>query len=208
MKLNKYVLALTCTFAVAAQAENNWYVLGSAGVTRAQVKEADINKAWTDAGATVNSSKIDKTDTGYKLQIGYKLMQNLAIEGGYVDLGQAEHTANLTGGVGKTDWEAKGWNINVVGIVPFTDKFSVLAKLGFIQAKVEATAHATGAAASLADSASSTHIRSIFGVGAAYAITDALSVRAEAESYSSLGNDQKTGQADVYLFSAGVSYSF
>lgn len=204
MKLNKYVVALTCTLAAAAHADTNFYVLGSAGVTQTSVSKGDINKLLESAGATVNSSSVDNNDTGYKFQVGYQLMKNFAVEGGYVDLGQAEFKSKTTGGDIKTDWEAKGWNLDAVGIVPLTDHVSLLAKFGVIQAKVEAKAHATGAS----DSTSASHIASIFGFGAAYAFNNNLSIRAEAESYNSLGNADKTGKGDVYLFSAGVAYKF
>lgn len=208
MKLNKYVLALTCTFAAAAHAENNWYVLGSAGLTRAEVKQSDINSELETAGATIVSSDLDRTDTGYKFQVGYELMKNFAIEGGYVNLGKAEYKANLVGGDAKVEWKARGWNIDAVGIIPFTDSFSAFAKFGLIQAKVKATAEATGAGGSLSDSTSSTHLKSLFGFGAMYAINTNLGVRAEFESYNSLGDSLKTGEGDVYLLSAGVSYKF
>ena len=205
MKLNKYVVALTCTLAAAAHAETNFYVLGSAGVSRPSVNKSDINKLLeSNTGTTVTSSSIDNTDVGYKLQAGYQLTKNFAVEGGYVDLGQAEIKSTTTGGEIKTDWEAKGWNLDAVAIIPVTGSFSVLAKFGVMQAKVEAKVHSSGAS----DSSNATHIAPIFGLGAAYAFNNNLSIRAEAESYSSVGNADKTGRADVYLLSAGVAYKF
>lgn len=209
MHLNKYVLAAACTFAVAAHADTNFYVLGSVGQDRVSgLKKSDINDELTTAGATINSSKLDTEDTAYKLQVGYQVTENFAIEGGYVDLGQAEYKADVVGGSAKVTWEAKGWNLNAVGMVPITKNFTVLAKLGAIHAKVEAKATAYGAGGSASDSNSITRTKSVVGVGAAYAITDNLGVRVEAESYNSLGSSGSTGEADVFLLSAGVSYKF
>jgi OmpA-OmpF porin, OOP family len=212
MKLDKYLLVLTCALAATAHAESNWYLAGSIGQSSFDASKSDGDASLNDVGLGVNSSSLDDEDTAYKIQLGYQFNPNFAIEGGYVDLGGLTYKANVTDGIfdynAKMDVEASGLNIAAVGILPLNDNFSLFAKFGFINAKVETTVKVSSGGFSSSGSEDSTDLKPMFGIGAAYSITDQLAIRVELERYSKLGDEDSTGEGDVDLLSGGILFKF
>lgn len=212
MKLNKYLLALTCALTATAHAENNgFYVAGSVGQSHFNLdwNKSDADSLLEDAGLTINSSKLDKHDSAYKIQVGYQFNKNFAVEGGYVDLGAAEYKANVNGvGTGKAEYEATGVNIGAVAIMPFTSSFSLLAKFGFIRSDVDFNIRASAGGVSDSESESAKKIDTFVTFGAQYSFTDNLAVRAEFDNYNKIGDSNETGEAKVKLLSAGVVFKF
>lgn len=209
--MNKGIVALVSVIiagsASIAQA-GDFYVMGAVGRTSLDVNKGDIDNAVRSAGATALSSSLDKNDTGYKVQLGYQVNPYFAVEGGYVNLGKANYRASFTGGTANAEVKADGWNIAALGIYPFNDQFSIFGKLGVIDAKVTASATATGPAGSATASDSSTKLKPNYGIGAMYNVTKAVAIRAEYERFNKLGNSSTTGEANIDLLSLGVSYKF
>ena len=130
----------------------------------------------------------------------------------------------ISGGALKIKTQAKGFNIDAVGMLPLGSGFSLFAKVGFISAKVESkstftqSGYVIGFACPIqgcpsainpaSDSTSSTDLKVLFGLGAAYDINALLNVRVEVERYSKLGDNNSTGEGDVDLYSAGIAYKF
>lgn len=86
-------------------------------------------------GVNVGQNKIDvssvKESTAFGILGGYAYNENLAAEVAYIDLGSAERnfsTSKLTGNV---------ISIAAVGSLPLNNDFSVFAKLGYAQSKIE-----------------------------------------------------------------------
>lgn len=212
MKLNKYLLALTCAISTAAHAEHNWYFAANIGQSSFDASKSSGDDIFNSLGLDINSSSLDDTDTAYKIQVGYQFTPNFAIEGGYIDLGAATYKANVTDGFfdynAKIEIEAKGWNIAGVGMLPLNDSFSLFAKLGFINADVESTIKFSSGGISASESEDSTDFKPTFGLGAAYAVTSQLALRVEFERYNDLGDEDKTGEGDVDLLSGGIVYKF
>lgn len=195
--------------AVSASA-GDWYGVGSIGRSSLpnDNSKGDIDSALVSAGATGLSSSFDDSDTGYKLQLGYQFNQNWAVEGGYVDLGEFKYHASYTGGAANAKAKADGWNIDVVGILPINDQFSVFGKLGFIDAKVKIDASATGPGGSASGSADDTCWKGTWGVGATYNFSKTIGIRAEWERFDKLGDKGSTGESNVNLLSVGLSFKF
>lgn len=196
--------ASVCTPAFAGDV----YVLGSVGQSSFSDDKSTVDDALRSVGVTNLSSSLDKSDTGYKLQVGYQFTPNLAIEGGYVNLGKEKYSATFTGGTASADAKASGWNIDALGIWPVNDSFSVFGKIGLIDAKVELNATATGPGGSASASVSSTDWKSTWGVGASYNINKTVGLRAEYEQFVKLGNTDTTGESTVSLLSVGVVVHF
>lgn len=211
MKLNKIMLALVCSLAATAHAEGNFYVAGSIGQSRFNLDwdKSDADALIEDASLTVNSSKLDKRDTAYKVQIGYQFNQYFAVEGGYIDLGAAEYKAEIDGGAtGKVEYETTGVNIGAVAVMPLTSSFSLLAKFGLIRSDVDFTVRASAGSVSASETESGTQIDTYVGLGAQYAFTDNFAARVEYDNYNNVGDDNKTGEAKVKLLSAGLVVKF
>lgn len=204
LALIAFVAATVATPALAGDV----YIVGSIGRSTVDLNKNFLDNALTSAGATSLSSTLDDSDTAYKIQVGYQYSQNFAVEGGYINLGEATYSASYTGGSANAKAEASGLNIAAVGILPINQSFSVFGKLGLIDAKVKVSANATGPGGSASGSASSTDWRPYFGAGGTYNVNKQLGIRIEYEQFNGLGDDKKTGEADVSLLSMGVVYKF
>lgn len=207
MKKLALIAMLAATVAAPAFA-GDFYVVGSVGQATMDLNKSEIDNSLTSAGVTGLSSSLDKTDTAYKIQLGYQFNQNVAVEGGYIDLGKGKYSATFTGGTGTANAKASGVNVAVLGILPINEAFSAFAKLGVIDAKVKTDVSATGPGGSASASASSTKLKTTWGIGASYQFSKQVGVRVEYEQFKKLGDASTTGESDVSLVSAGIVLKF
>jgi len=228
MKTKLWIACSLIAGAMSAHAESGFYVLGSVGQSHFNDGglQRDTREFASEEGLALTSSKLDRSDTGYKLQLGYQFNDNFAIEGGYVDLGSLQYKGTLYGNDGfdrldgtiKAKAEASGINLDAVLILPINSGFSLFGKLGVIDAKLKVKADARAVdteissgdsvAGSASDSESTTKIKAHIGLGVAYNFYQGFSVRVEAERFAKLGDSKKTGETDVDLYSVGLSYRF
>lgn len=104
------------------------------------------------------------------------------------------------------DIRPMGINLDAVGMLPFTDKFSAFARLGVIYARAKDSFSGTGAVNVLAPDAKKTAANYKFGLGLQYDFTRALGGRLEAERFHL--DDAVGNKGDIDLFSLGVVYRF
>lgn len=208
------VAALAALAAPAAQAqtqaaETGWYAGGSIGRAGATIDDDRIRGGLAAQGLVTNTLEDREHDTGYKVFGGWQFNRNLALEAGWFDLGEFGYTARTTAPGSLTgNMSARGFNLDLVGALPLTERFSVLGRVGVTSMRTEGRFSATGAArvpyASANSSQTSGNVK--WGVGVAYAFTEALSMRLEAERYrlkDSVGN-----RGDVDMVSVGLVYRF
>jgi hypothetical protein len=125
MKKALAVAVLAALSAPALAADPAWYVYGAAGQTKLDISKSDLDADVRDITGTTPSSTLDNSDTGFTLQLGYRVAPNLAVEGGWFDLGKAVYKANAGGGLTvNEDVKASGFGISGVGIIPIANKFS------------------------------------------------------------------------------------
>jgi OOP family OmpA-OmpF porin len=203
-KAGLIAVALTASSVACAQG----YVLGSIGRTTVDLDKGRLDGILTSAGAAALSSSLDKNDTGYKIQVGYQVNPNLAVEGGWIDLGKASYSATFTGGNAKADVKASGFNIAALGILPINASFSFFGKLGLIDAKVDASASAVGAGGAAWASATATNWKPYLGLGGTFNVNKQIGIRAEYEQFNKLGDANTTGRGNVDLLSLGVVFKF
>ncbi|MDO9143460.1 outer membrane beta-barrel protein [Rhodoferax sp.] len=202
-KLSLLTLALMAApFAMAQDA--GWYAGANIGQTRSSLDNASISNSLL--GATppaITSISEDNSDRGYKLFGGYQINKYLALEGGYFDLGQFDFVTNtnapstLNGNI-----QVRGVNLDAVGILPITDKFSAFGRLGVTHAHTKGSF--AGATTVNSTRASDNNLK--VGLGVQYAFTDALSLRAEIERYRI--NDSVGQKGDIDMASVGLVYRF
>jgi OmpA-OmpF porin, OOP family len=200
------VAALLASGAALAQSANSgWYGGGLVGRSAATVDEARIVNGLAGQGLSTSNFIKDDRDTGYKLFGGYQFNRNIGLEAGFFDLGNFGYAASTApAGSLLGDIRVRGLNLDLVGTLPISERFSVLGRVGVNQARVDGTFAASGAVrlpfASANTSERSTGYKA--GIGLAYALTNALSVRAEAERYrikDSVGNRGHIDQVSVGL---------
>lgn len=202
-------LAALAVFASPAIAQSGWYGGASVGRSAATIDDEGITGGL--AGQGLSTTSIDDRDrsTGYKLFGGYQFTPNIGVEAGVFDLGRFGYTAttvpagSLTG-----EMRSRGLNLDLVGTLPLTGKLSALGRVGVTSIRSKDSFSATGAASvpygNPSPSERSTNLK--VGLGLAYAITDSLSVRAEAERYRLKDGIGNKGHVD--LVSVGLVYRF
>ena len=195
----KTVLVLMAAFAIsvpAFAADTGGYLVGMVGQTK-------FNQDATDTTGLTNASVKD-TGTGIKLGGGYAFNRNLAVEGAYVDLGKATLSGTFGGNNVSATFKASGLVVVAAGMLPLSNQFTLLGRLGVIDATVKADASVGNASAS----DKSTKVKTTFGIGVAYSFTPQFAIRGDFDRYSKLGDSNTTGESDVDMISIGVVYKF
>ena len=202
------LLALAAMVSPYALADDfGWYGGANIGRSAATIDDARITSGLASGGLSASSISDRDRSTGLKLYGGYQFNRNFALEGGYFDLGKFGYTANTipAGTLGATI-KLKGFNLDAVGILPITDRFSALGRVGLNYAQARDYFAGTGAVNVTNPSPSQSGTNYKLGVGLQYAFTEALGIRAEVERYRV--NDAVGNKGHVDLFSVGLVYRF
>ena len=149
-------------------------------------------------GGAVGTS-CDDEDTGWKVFGGARLSPNLALELGYVDLGEADVDFRVEDTFGNANVEVDAFVYSLLLIYPVSESFSIFGKVGGFYWDAEAEATVVGFGSADADE-NGTDL--MFGVGGAFNITKNISVRAEWERYNDIED------YDVDMLSGSVVYMF
>jgi OmpA-OmpF porin, OOP family len=207
-KLGVIALALLAGTVASAQG-TGWYAGGNVGRSAVTIDNAGITSGLAGQGLATSSIDDHDRSTGYRLFGGYQLTPNVALEAGYFDLGHFGYTAHTTP-TGTLDGKIriKGWDLDLVGKLPLTDRLSALARVGATSIRSSDSFSAVPVAsvpyANATPSQRSTNLK--VGLGLEYAFTESLSMRAEAERYRLKDAVGNTGHAD--LFSIGLVWRF
>lgn len=204
--LGLMALAATTTSVVKAD-DAGWYMGGNIGQSTADIDNNRITENLLDGGFSEIMIDNDDRDTGYKLFGGYQFNRNFALEGGYFDLGEFSYSAT-TMPLGTLDGNMKlrGINLDLVGFIPFSEKFSAFGRVGVNYAEAKDRFSGTGAVNVLSPRAEERDTNVKIGAGVQYAFTDALAMRVEAERYRI--NDAVGNKGDIDLMSVGLVYRF
>ena len=166
----------------------NGFYLG-AGIASAQIEVDDVYADFSEVD-------FDEKDTGYKLFAGYRFLDFLAVEGGYVDFGNPTYSTTMGDTVLNTSFALDGWDACVVGILPI-GPVDLFAKAGFFWWDAEVDAAIDDSSWSGLDSGSDP----VYGIGAAVWLGQ-FSIRAEYEIFD-------ISEADnVSQISLGLAYTF
>lgn len=214
MKFTKKTALLTCAIAAAfttslsfADDDAGWYLGANYGQSRARLDEFTIVKDVLAPGYSASLFDDNTIDGGGKLFTGYQFNRYVSLEAGYFDLGEFQFNAVTSpAGMLNTNMQVRGFNIDVVGYLPFTEKLSAFGRLGVTHALTQDTFSGTGAASVLGGKL---HDRDDFGkagVGLEYKFTDSFAVRLEAERYRISNATYDHNNIDLY--SVGFVYRF
>lgn len=190
------VAAAQDTPAKAGGAASPWYVGVGIGLSDASIPEqtiGGINSVLSAAnGATFSVIDKDKRSTGVKYLVGYSLNRNFAVEGGYAVLGKSSVSMDFRSGtpvsasVGgfNMEYEMTAAFVDVVGMLPLGEKWSLIGRIGASYGKVAADFNGTPITFIVSnDDKSESKVREKFGAGADYHLNPAFTVRAEWERY-------------------------
>src|SRR6266850_505306 len=202
MKIIKAVGALGLAgFAGVALAQDaGWYGGIGIGQSRAKINDERIRNGLPG----VTSIQDDDRDTGFKLFGGRQFTRNFAVEGGYFRLGEFGYTANTAGGSQRGAAKFQGANLDAVGILPITEKFAALGRLGLTYTQAKGTFSGVGVGTNTSPSKSEGNFK--VGLGLQYALTPALGLRGEWERYRV--NDTIGNKGNVDMLTVGLLYRF
>lgn len=146
----------------------------------------------------------DAKDMAWNLFAGYQINRHFAVEGGYVDFGEAT-TSGFVGGVaGSLSSESTAFELLAVGLLPLSDTFSLYAKGGFF--RYDSDGSGTG---SLAGSSSDEGTELTFGLGAEYRFARTLAARLEWQRYLEVGSGiPGISNGDVTVLRLAARYRF
>ena len=204
------LLAVCASSGVQAQSTFNntgMYVGISAGESKSKFDNGTTAQSLVGAGVTAGALTEDERGNAYKAFIGVPLSPNWAVEAGYFDLGRFGFGADTSpAGTVTGTTRIQGLNLDLVGTLPITERWSLLGRVGAAYAETKGSASGTGASGvgALSSSKRDTHYK--YGFGTEYAFTPALTMRLEGERYHV--NDAIGQRANVDLISVGLVYRF
>lgn len=198
----------TLTVATAL-AQDGGYSYGGIGIgqSRSKINEQDVATTLVGPGVTTTVLTRDRRDTAYKLFGGYQFNRNFALEAGYFDLGRFGFTADTANeSTLAAQVRARGVNLDLVGTMPLSDRWSVLARVGAAYTRVrdDFSGSAVPSQVDPVSHRSSTNLK--YGAGLQYAVSSSFLVRAEAERYRIDG--PVSGHANVDTASVSLVFPF
>ena len=181
MRLRRLLAAaIACAAASAAAQDRGWYA--GAALGQSTFKEFCSSSALS----------CDEKDTAWKLFGGYRFNPYFAVEGTYLDWGEASGTINTASGVRTIPLGQTGMGIAAVGSLPIRPQFSLFGKVGYVWTTQETPASASG---NFEREEEELH----YGLGVRLAFTPNWGARAEWE---------RADKTKVELFSIGLEYRF
>lgn len=159
--------------------------------------EAGVGMSSVDTGLdNVPGVSTDEEDVFFSIGAGYSFNKMFAIEAGYVDLGEAEVSNTATGATASIG--ADGFYFGPRLTLEITPQFEAYGRVGMFAWDAEAKN-------SLGDSASDDGTDVYFGIGAAYKISDKVSIGAEWTRYA---YEDDVDDFDVDTFGAKLKFNF
>jgi OOP family OmpA-OmpF porin len=184
-----------------------FYGGASLGQSRAKIDDARITAGLLSQGLLTSAMSDDEQALAWKAFGGYQLNRYVGIEAGYFSLGHFGFTST-TVPAGTLDGRIRlhGINLDLVGTLPITERFSVLARVGAQHASARDSFNGSGGAVVLTPNPSKSETNVKFGAGLQYAFTPNLMLRGEAERYRV--NDAVGNHGDVNMVSVGLVFAF
>jgi OOP family OmpA-OmpF porin len=179
------------------------YIGGNAGRTQAIIAQDRIVRDLLGSGFATTAFQDDHRNRGYKAFGGYQFNRHFAIEGGFFDIGAYDFTAttlppgDLTGTL-----EAKGLNLDLVGMLPFGERFSAFARVGAAYARTRDSFAGSGPIIVLDTNPSKRDTNVKFGAGLQLDFNERLAMRLEGERYRI--SDAVGNEGDIDLISLGL----
>ena len=191
MRTLRFAAAMASALALSTPASAGFF-----DFTLAPYLGASVGQATSDVTCPAATS-CDDSDLAWKIYGGLEVNEYISMEFGYADLGEVEYTGAQTG-----TREVDGVTMRLLGTYALSPNFSLLASggLNILQADVKGTTIADG-----------TDVAWSLGLGAQYKLTESVGLRVEWERYFEVGSSSfngGTGEADIDLISAGVTFKF
>ncbi|RUO69298.1 OmpA family protein [Pseudidiomarina salinarum] len=213
MKTNKITQAIGALALVGiampavATDQPGWYLGAGGGPARATIAKDEIIADLANSGFETSVFRFDDREFGYKIFAGYKFNQHFALEGGYFNLGEFNYTATTVPAGTKTgELDFRGWNLDLIGMYPLTERSSLFARIGAHNSKSTVDFVGTGAVNVFTPHYQKTSTHYKVGAGYQYQVNDSVALRFEVERYRM--DDAVGNRGDIDLYSVNVLFRF
>jgi OOP family OmpA-OmpF porin len=206
-----------------AQAEPGVYAGAFFGVTDSKGSPAALSQQAFAAFSIVTTGPIDgredTEDSGYGFEVGYRFNRWLAVEGGYVDLGDTTFRASAPGFLAfnpdgsadtftqKLTSNVSGFIVSALGIIPLSFRFEAYGRVGLLIGNDEIEARVANSIGSDSLEVSESSTDTMVGIGVAFSLAEIYSIRAEVMRVLDAG-DELSGENDIDILSLGVTVRF
>jgi hypothetical protein len=197
------LFAIYASTATAVDFPNGLYWGFNAGIAEEEKFCEDVGKKFMPSLPAQGFDEItgcDDTDLGYQIYAGYQFMKWLSVEGGYTNLGGSDIL--LVQDEVKTDVD--GWSLGLALTAPYIEKIGLYALVGAYRWDKERTQQRSGEPLTK-DSDSGTN--QYWGLALRYPLTEKIGINLEVKNFLDIGDD-KVGETDYGLYTAGLSFRF
>jgi OOP family OmpA-OmpF porin len=202
-----FALALSSGLASAQSASSKagWYAGLDLGRSRLGMSGSDLDGALANQGVG-GSSSVDRSDTSFGINGGFRFNRNFAVEAAWDRLGDFSYSSSTGTDTIDGKFKADALSLAGVGIYPLTPNWSIYGKAGVARTSVHLDANSqTGATA--VSNQSHDGIGALFGAGVTYDFAGGVFTKLGWDHYASVG-DSSTGQSSINTYSVGVGMRF
>lgn len=202
------IAGLGSVLASSAMAQHSPYSYLGLGVgqSQSQIEDSNTTNSLLKSSNSPGSFSSERQDTAYKVFGGYQFHKNFALEAGYFNLGKFTYATSAPGGTLNGRYEIEGVNVDLVGTMPLSPKWSALARIGVQHANTRAGFSGPGYPASASQDNSSRVNNMKVGLGLQYEITPSVLLRGEAERFRV--RDGIANNGDVNYYSMSLVFPF
>jgi len=216
------VLAGSVGFGSARAAQLGIY----AGISYAMV-EKDSTRAAFESEAlrvydafgftpTSTSASLDSKDSSYGFVVGWRLTEHIALEGGYLDLGDVVYKDRSAGVFANTvqNWgqnietSTSGIALSALAILPLSYRWEVFARGGALISNSEESVFITDGIGSEKLRATQSGFDLLAGAGVSFSLAEIYNIRLEYGRVFDAGDDSTLDEADVDMATLNVTVSF
>jgi hypothetical protein len=167
---------------------------------------------------TTTSATLDSKDSAYGFVVGWRLTEHIALEGGYLDLGDVAYRDRSTGLFNGTpppeNWaqnietSTSGIALSALGILPLSYRWEVYVRGGVLISNSEESVFITDGVGSEKLRATKSGFDMFAGAGVSFSLVEIYNVRLEYGRVFDAGDDEVLDEADVDMATLNVTVSF
>jgi hypothetical protein len=164
------------------------------------------------------TGSFDSEDSSYGFVVGWRLTEHIALEGGYMDLGEVVYRDRSTGfrapvpdlqnWAQNVESSTSGISLSALGILPLSYRWEVYARAGLLISNNTESIFITDNIGSESGRRSKSGADLLAGVGVSFSIVEIYQLRLEFGRVFDAGEDDTLDEADVDMATLNIAVSF